>query len=112
MNIVELNTQQLIGSIKQSMEYMEYKRCEAKLEQNPELMKRVEEFCAHNFRLQNDAEEAQIFKVMDQLSHESEELHKIPEVHAYLQSELALCRLLQRISLEIVGGVDIRIPHQ
>lgn len=112
MNTVEINTQQLINSIKQSVEYLEYKKCEEQLEQNPELMNRVHEFRAHNFRLQNDTEETQIFKVMDQLSHESEELHKIPEVHAYLQSELAICRLLQKISLEIVAGVDIHIPHQ
>ena len=35
---------------------------------------------------------------------------RIPQVNAYFQAELDLCKLLQYISLEINGGIDIHVP--
>ena len=47
---------------------------------------------------------------MDELVKESEELRKIPEVNAYLDAELALCRLIQKITRELTWGIGLDIP--
>ena len=110
MDTIETNIQLLIWSIKKSPEYKEYKKCEAQLNLHPELWPRVDEFCTNNFRLQNDVLDSQLFEALNKLAQESEELRKIPQVNAYLQAELNLCRMLQGISLDIYGGLDIHIP--
>ncbi len=110
MEEIEKNIKLLIQSVRESTEYKEYKKCEEQLKAQSELFARVEEFCARNYYLQNDTEDSEMLDVMRRLKQESEELHKIPVVHAYLQSELNLCRLMQEISLEINGDIGIHIP--
>lgn len=110
MDTIETNIQLLVWSIKRSPEYKEYQRCQAALDATPELWPRVEKFCGDNFRLQVNKED-QIGEAMDRISEESKELRRIPEVNAYLQAELNLCRLIQCINLEIIGELDIHIPQ-
>lgn len=110
MDTIEKNIKLLIQSVKESTEYREYKKCEEQLKAQGELFAKVEEFCARNYRLQNDTEDSGMLDVMERLRRESEELHKIPAAHEYLQTELNLCRLLQEISLEINGDIGIHIP--
>ena len=38
-------------------------------------------------------------------------LRKIPEVNAYLDAELALCKLLQKIGRTVTEGIDMMIPE-
>lgn len=110
MDTIEMNIQLLVGAIKRSPEYKAYKAREAELNCHPELWDRVERFCARNFYLQNTAESESLFEELDRLNRESLELRKVPEVNAYLQAELNLCRLLQNISLDINGSLGIHIP--
>lgn len=112
METIETNVQLLIWSIKRSPEYKEYKRREARLQSNSELWHRVTQFRARNFQLQKAPEDDHIFEVMDQLEQEAEELHRIPEAHAYLQAELEICRLVQEVTMELAGGLDIHIPNE
>ena len=111
METIETNVQLLIWSIKRSPEYKEYKRSEDALKKYPELKARADEDRARNYKLQNSVDDTNAFQIMAELSHESEVLHKIPVVHDYLQAELGVCRLLQNISLEIIGGLDIHIAN-
>ena len=111
METIETNVQLLIWSIKRSPEYKEYKRSEDALKKYPELKARADEYRARNYKIQNSVDDTNAFQIMADLSHESEVLHKIPVVHDYLQAELGVCRLLQNISLEIIGGLDIHIAN-
>lgn len=110
METIEMSIQQLVGAIKKSPEYKTYKARETELDRHPELWERVDRFCARNFHLQNNTEPAAMFEELDKMHRESQELRKIPEVNAYLQAELNLCKLLQSISLDLNGSLGIHIP--
>jgi cell fate (sporulation/competence/biofilm development) regulator YlbF (YheA/YmcA/DUF963 family) len=112
MNTVDDHVRQLIQAIKDSQEYREYKKYEQELKNDPEKWNRINEFRARNFRFQREFSENQELGWIDQITREAQELHKCPEIHGFLQAELGICRLLQYVNLEIVGGVDIYIPEQ
>ena len=107
---IEKNIQTLLVSIKKSSIYKEYKEQEKILSRNPELAERVSQFRADNFRLQNEGGRDNLFKVAEQLSKESAELRRIPQVNAYLDAELALCRLMQHVCRSLTAGIDMNIP--
>lgn len=100
----------LLEAIRHTDTYIEYKIQEAKLEKDPELKKRVDAFRAENFRSFGMGS-AGDFEASEALSKDNAELRKDPRVNAYLDAELALCRLIQRITKQITDGIDIHIPE-
>lgn len=54
MDAVNRNIHLLLNSIQKSDVYRTYKKQEAILEKNPELVSRVQHFRSDNFRLQNE----------------------------------------------------------
>ena len=110
MNRIEELTEELLNAIKESDIYKDYLREQYKLQQDPELMERVDRYRTSNFRMQQDASRDH-FTLADQVSQELSELRKIPEVNAYLDSELAICRELQKVCRTLIGGVDIIVPE-
>ena len=52
----------------------------------------------------------ELFHAAEQLNQESASLRQNQRVNAYLDAELALCRLMQRICRTLVAGIDIQIP--
>ena len=110
MDIIERNVQILISVIRQSSVYKEYKKQEEILSKQPELKERVNRFRAGNYRTQHETQKEFLFEKMDELVKESEELRKIPEVNAYLDAVLALCRLLQKTTRELTCGIGLDIP--
>ena len=81
------------------------------LSKNPELLERVDQFRADNFQLQNEAGSENLFHVAEQLCRESAELRSNPEVNAFLDAELALCKMMQNICRELVEGIDVHMPN-
>ena len=110
MDTVAKDTQALLASIRKNPVYREYKKQEKILGRNPELMERVNRFRADNFRLQNHSDRDELFHIEEQLNQESASLRQNLKVNAYLDAELALCRLMQRICRTLVDGIDIQIP--
>lgn len=100
----------LVQAIKESSEYRQYKEAEAVLDQNPQLKSRVDEFNRENFRIHTQNDPQQLFQGINALDKESQALRNIPQVNAYIQAELDLCKLLQYVSLEINGEIDIHVP--
>ena len=80
------------------------------LEKNPELVSRVQHFRSDNFRLQNE-ERGNLLQDAEQLARESAELRRNPEVNAYLDAELALCRMMQQICKTLTDGIEIKVPE-
>ncbi len=102
----------LMRAIKKSNEYHLYKQAEENLAKDPQLKKRVDEVNLTNFRIHTQLEDSQqLFQEIHALDTESKALRKIPQVNAYLQAELDLCKLLQYVSLEILGQMDIHVPE-
>lgn len=110
MEDIERYIKLLIQAIKDSNEYRLYKKAEAVLDQNPQLKSRVEDFNRANFRIHTQSDSQQLIQGINALDKESQELRKIPQVNAYIQAELDLCKLLQFVSLEINGEIDIHVP--
>lgn len=103
--------QELLSAIRMRDEYVEYKIQEGRLERNPELKKRVDQFRAANFRLQSGADKEELFQVAQRIEQESAELRKDAQVNAYLDAELALCRLMQGIYKSLTEGIEIQTPE-
>lgn len=110
MDGINRNIHMLIQSVRKSSVYKEYRFQEEILNQNPELAERVRQFRADNFRLQNEEDRSNMFHLAEVLSRESEELRRIPQVNAYLDAELDLCRMLQRICRTLTEGIEMNIP--
>lgn len=110
MDLINKNIQLLISVIKKSETYKEYKKQENVISQNPELQERVDQFRANNFKMQNESGKDNLFDVAEHLTRESAELRRIPEVNAYLDAELAICRMMQRVCKELTEGLDIHTP--
>ena len=109
MDAVNRNIHLLLNSIQKSDVYRTYKKQEAILEKNPELASRVQHFRSDNFRLQNE-ERGNLLQDAEQLARESAELRN-PEVNAYLDAELALCRMMQQICKTLTDGIEIKVPE-
>lgn len=110
MDGINRNIHMLIQSVRKSSVYKEYRFQEEILNQNPKLAERVRQFRADNFRLQNEEDRSNMFHLAEVLSRESEELRRIPQVNAYLDAELDLCRMLQRICRTLTEGIEMDIP--
>lgn len=111
MDTVRRDIQMLLSHIEEHEIYLEYKKHQEILDRNPRLKERVDLFRANNFRMQSEAGREHLLEVAERLNRESVSLRRIPEVNAYLDAELALCRLIQDIVQEIVMGVDMHVPQ-
>lgn len=89
MDAVNRNIHLLLNSIQKSDVYRTYKKQEAILEKNPELVSRVQHFRSDNFRLQNE-ERGNLLQDAEQL---------------------ALCRMMQQICKTLTDGIEIRVPE-
>ena len=111
MEALDKNIKALLSQIRKTDVYREYKKQEEILSKNPELLERVDQFRADNFQLQNEAGSENLFHVAEQLCRESAELRSNPEVNAFLDAELALCKMMQHICRELVEGIDVHMPN-
>lgn len=109
-NTIEEKISALLEAIRESAEYKEYKKQEEILCQDPDLKKRVDDFRAENYRVQNECDKDSLFDVVEQMGKESAQLRRNPQVNAYLDAELALCRMMQKICLELTKGIDMNAP--
>ena len=74
MNEIKDCIDALLAAVQNSEEYQEFMKYKALVEQDPGLMERVNAFRANNFRLQNEANRDELFRVTEQLNRESREL--------------------------------------
>ena len=109
-NTIDENISNLLEAFKESPEYVEFQKQNEILKQKPELKKRVDAFRGDNYRVQNECGSDNLFDVVEQMGKESAELRRHPEVNAYLDAELALCKMMQKICVKLAEGIDMDIP--
>ena len=109
----ELNksVDQLIKALMETEIYRRYTEEEKKLMEDAELKARVDQFRRNNYHLQQQANKESLPLILEQLYNESRELRKNPQVNAYLDAELALCKLMQKIFLKVTDEVKMHIPE-
>ena len=113
MEGIDRRIEELLAEIHRSEVYRVYRQEEERLRQDPELCRMVDEFRSKNFRLlaEADADTDMLFEVTEHLTQESAELRRNTEVNAYLDAELALCKLMQQIFHRIADGIDMHLPE-
>lgn len=95
-----------ISALGASEEVIRYKRACEELRAFPELEKRVHEFRQKNYLLQNTKENKDLFVEIDRLEKEYSDLYSGPVTAEFLAAELAICRIVQQVNLEMINCIE------
>lgn len=109
MDEIEKCTIELQKAIRRSQVYAEYEKAREELNRDPQLKQRVDEFRSLNFTLQNTSENIDFYSEIEKLEQQSRQLRKNPAADDFLEKELALCRMVQRVGEGLVSVIDIEI---
>ena len=108
---IELKTKQLIDAIKASDLYIQYETSCRALDGYPGVFDRLMELRMKTIALYENATEEELLEGSDALAEQYEELQKIPEVNAFLESEEELAHTLRKISAVVLKAVNMRLPN-
>lgn len=97
---------EFIVELKHTKVYLEYQQQLKKICADPELKQRVDDFRRRNYEIQTGAHQQNMFDEMERFQRESEHLRDIPMVRDFLSAELALCRMIQKVTTTIVEAVS------
>ena len=109
MEQIDRLTEELLQAILDSSIYREYAEQEERLSSDPELLVRVNRFRADNFLMQQE-NPADLYTVSEIMEQRSSELRKVPEANAYLEAELAVNKMMQRICGTLFAGISYSVP--
>lgn len=107
MKQVERCAQNLVWAIQDSEEYQNFCRIREKVKKDPDLREQINQFRIHVFDVQNSPEPLDMYDEQKKLCREYEEFRKNPLVNEFLQAELRICRMLQKVTMDIAGAVDL-----
>ena len=105
---VEEKAQMLSEAILESEEYQKYLAAEKLLKENQELFDRVNEYRKKNFLIQN-GESVNKVEEIRKLTGEYHEMLNYKEVKDYLESELLLCRMMQKINRILMEKLEFDV---
>lgn len=97
---------EFIVKLKKTQVYIEYEEQKKRICQQPELKQRVDDFRRRNYEIQTSVYSENIFDEVERFQKESEHLRDNPIVHDFLAAELALCRMIQKVTTTIVEAVS------
>lgn len=109
MKSIENYTDEFISKIKATPEYQKFEKKRLALQENPELMKRVNEYRRQKMQIQ--ASENAYDKV-DEFHKMNEEFYKNQLTMEYMEAELSLCRMLQAVMGRIVGSIELDLDKK
>ena len=98
--------QALLDAIQNSDAFKRYQQARTQIHQYPEKAKMLHEFRRKNFVLQNTKEPIDLFSETDRLEHEYSDFRKDPVIAEFLSAEVAVCRIVQKINLDIIACLD------
>ncbi|MDO4344725.1 MAG: YlbF family regulator [Eubacteriales bacterium] len=104
---VEIYTKALIQVIYDSREYREFVKAKKKVAGQPELKAQINQYRMDVYKLQNYCDAKDLFEQTEEFNRQHAQFRKNPLVDEYLRSELAVCRILQRVASEVVDSVDL-----
>lgn len=104
MSAIDDSVKNLIDTIKESGEYLEYRKQLELLKQDPELKRQVDDFRKKNYEMQMN--EDMDFGMLTQFQNEFKAFRRNPVVDSFLAAELDFCRMMQRINFSITEAID------
>lgn len=108
MKDTEKIIQEFINRLKQTQEYKLYVKNRSRVREYPGLQEEINEYRKKNYLLQKSDDEG-LFDRVDEFEKEYEQFRANPVVEEYLQSELAVCRMIQEINMQIADAIDLDI---
>lgn len=100
----------LIEEMRESRAYQNYLCMEQELEKDPELKSRVDDYRIRNYRLQQ-SENVDLYDAVDSLERDSYALRKSEKANAYLEAELEVCKMVQKVQDRISEEIRIGVPE-
>ena len=91
--------EQMVQAIRNTDAYLEYQKQLARVKEQSELKRQIDEFRTRNFELQTSKDTN--FDKLDQFTRENEAFRENPLVSGFLAAELAFCRMMQEIGLYV-----------
>lgn len=110
MSSIEKSTEELIASVKDGTVYKRYRKCEKALKKYPGLSEKLDKLRGDIYDLYNGSDSKELLENTEELQRMYREMHKIPEVNAYLEAETELCMQVRRVYRRLVGEVGIEPP--
>ena len=95
----------LIEEMRESRAYQNYLWMEEELEKDPDLKSRVVDY-----RLQQ-SENVDLYDAVDSLERDSYALRKSEKANAYLEAELEVCKMVQKVQDCISEAIRIGVPE-
>ena len=80
------------------------------LEKDPDLKSRVDDYRIRNYRLQQ-SENVDLYDAVDSLERDSYALRKSEKANAYLEAELEVCKMVQKVQDRISEAIRIGVPE-
>lgn len=96
----------LAEALRQTRTYEQYERLLAQIRQEPELKERVDAYRMASFELQTDDDGTDTVSSISKLEQEYAQMLEQPLARRYLDSELELCRLIQRVFMGVLEDMD------
>ena len=106
---VESCKKKLIKAILESREVQRFEKAKENIGQKEEKRRQIDEFRRDCFLMQNSESPIDILDLMDEQMKERLRIRRDEEVAEYLDSELDVCRMLQRICISVIKSVDLEI---
>ena len=111
MEKIDAQVEALAQCIKDSQIYRNYRIQVEKIEKQPGLLDQINEFRRKNFQLQSVEPSENMLDKIDAFNKEYESFRESPLVSDFLQAELDLCRLMQRIQVRLTEAIDFISPQ-
>ncbi len=99
-------TEQFLIAIRATKEYREYIIQKEKIDKYPELKEQIDRYRQKNYEMQIMGNTDELFEQIDAFQREYEQFREDPLVSDFLAAELAFCRLMQEINIQIMEGID------
>ena len=96
---VKQAVEQMVQATRNTDAYLEYQKQLARVKEQSELKRQIDEFRTRNFELQTSKDTN--FDKLDQFTRENEAFRENPLVSDFLAAELAFCRMMQEIGLYV-----------
>lgn len=108
---VEIYTKALIRVIQDSREYRAFCKAKSKLADMPELKKKINEYRMQTYRLQYEGDTETLYDRVQEFNTKHAQFRKDPLVNEYLRSELAVCRMLQKVAAGLSEALDLDLDE-
>ncbi len=105
---VRIKAEEFKQTLLNSEEYQKYDNYRRKLNETPELKKRVNNFREANMRMQLDGR-AQNRDELQRLSGEYQDVLNNSVVREFLNAELILCKMIQQVNIMLVSDLELEL---